>query len=220
MKTYRKKLKFRFRFLRRMFYDLLLEKLFTKAKRVLDVGCGEGEFLNSCVAHRKICVGMDINIKLMLKIAKKYQNITEIAIIVADMFHMPFRARSFDVIFYSHVIEHVTVREAIQILSQFSKIACIVVIITPSYHRSFWTPGHITPYTMKTSAKVLTLAGFRPLLITYDKAFILNLPPQVFERNRLIVSLFNNMPMSFMKLNLLAIGISTRQENTDTWKEK
>jgi ubiquinone/menaquinone biosynthesis C-methylase UbiE len=160
MKAHRKKS--RFRFLRKLFYSLLLKKLFTKAKRVLDVGYGEGEFLSSCVAHKKICVGMDINIELALKVTKKYQNITEMAIIVADMLHMPFRAKSFDVIFYSHVIEHVTVREAVQILSQFSRIASIVVIITPSYHRSFWTPGHITPYTMKTLAKLLTLAGFCP----------------------------------------------------------
>jgi ubiquinone/menaquinone biosynthesis C-methylase UbiE len=207
MKAHRKKS--RFRFLRKLFYSLLLKKLFTKAKRVLDVGCGEGEFLSSCVAHKKICVGMDINIELMLKVAKKYQNTTEMVIIIADMFHMPFKDKSFDMIFYSHVIEHVTVREAIQILSQFSKIASIVVIITPSYHRSFWTPGHITPYTMKTLAKVLALAGFRPLLITYDKAFILNLPPQVFERNRLLVSLLNNIPISRVRLNLLAIGISS-----------
>ena len=206
MKAYRKKS--RFRFLRKVFYSLLLKKLFTKAKRILDVGCGEGEFLSSCVAYKKICVGMDINIELMLKVAKKYQNTTEMAIIVVDMFHMPFKDKSFDMIFYSHVIEHVTAREAIQILSQFSKIASIVVIITPSYHRSFWTPGHITPYTMKTLAKVLALAGFRPLLITYDKAFILNLSPQVFERNRLLVSLLNNIPISCVKLNLLAIGIS------------
>jgi ubiquinone/menaquinone biosynthesis C-methylase UbiE len=207
MKAYRKKS--RFRFLRKLFYSLLLKKLFTKAKRVLDVGCGEGEFLSSCVAHKKTCVGMDINIELMLKVAKKYQNTTEMIIIVADMSHMPFKDKSFDMIFYSHVIEHVTVREAIQILSQFSKIASIVVIITPSYHRSFWTPGHITPYTMKTLAKVLALAGFRPLLITYDKAFILDLPPQVFERNRLLVSLLNNIPISRVRLNLLAIGISS-----------
>jgi 2-polyprenyl-3-methyl-5-hydroxy-6-metoxy-1,4-benzoquinol methylase len=209
MKVHKKKL--RFRLLRRLFYSLLLKKFFAKAKRILDVGCGEGEFLSSYATHKKVCIGLDINIELTLKVAKKYQNMAEIAVIVTDMFHMPFRAKSFDVIFYSHVIEHVTVREAIQILSQFSKIASIVVIITPSYHRSFWTPGHITPYTMKTLAKILTLAGFHPLLVTYDKAFILNLPPQVLERNKLIASLLNNIPISFAKLNLLAIGASARQ---------
>lgn len=191
-----------------VFYRLLLKRLFAKASRVLDVGCGEGEFLSSCVVHGKICVGMDNNIELMLKMAEKVSGIAEMAIVVADMFYMPFRDKSFDVIFYSHVIEHVTVRETIQILSHFSRIACTVVIITPSYHRSFWTPGHTTPYTMKTLAKVLTLAGFHPLLITYDKAFILNLPSQVFERNGLLVSLLNNIPISRVKLNLLAIGIS------------
>jgi len=214
MKARRKK--FRFRFLRRLFYSLLLKKLFTKVKRVLDVGCGEGEFLSSCVAHKKICVGMDIDIELVLKVTRKHRNMTEMAIIVADMFHMPFRAKSFDAIFYSHVIEHITVREAIQILSQFGRIANIVVIITPSYHRSFWTPGHITPYTMKTLAKVLTLAGFHPLLITYDKAFILNLSSHMFERSRLLVRLLNNIPISFAKLNLLAVGISRWQERVGT----
>jgi 2-polyprenyl-3-methyl-5-hydroxy-6-metoxy-1,4-benzoquinol methylase len=195
------------RFLRRVFYDLLLKRLLAKAERFLDVGCGRGEFLLSCINNEKICIGVDIDIKQIDKMVKEYINSSGGAIVVADMFHMPFKNDSFHVIFYSHVIEHVSVRDAVKILNSFCKIARIIIIITPSYHRNFWTPGHITPYTMKILNKVMILSGFDPLLVTYDKAFILNLPSQIFE-NRLIKDFLNNIPISRVKLNLIAIGIS------------
>jgi len=194
------------RFLRKLFYNLLLNRLFDNAERFLDVGCGRGEFLLSCINNEKICVGVDIDIKID-KIVKEHINSSDGAIVVADMFHLPFRDDSFHVIFYSHVIEHVSARDAVKILNSFCKIARLLIIITPSYHRNFWTPGHITPYTMKILNKVMILSGFDPLLVTYDKALILDLPSQIFEK-RLIKNFLNNIPISRIKLNLIAIGIS------------
>jgi len=162
--------------------------------------------LLSCINNEKICVGVDIDIKID-KMVKEHINSSDGAIVVADMFHLPFRDDSFHVIFYSHVIEHVSARDAVKILNSFCKIARLLIIITPSYHRNFWTPGHITPYTMKILNKIMILSGFDPLLVTYDKALILNLPSQIFEK-RLIKNFLNNIPISRIKLNLIAIGIS------------
>jgi cyclopropane fatty-acyl-phospholipid synthase-like methyltransferase len=64
------------RFLRRVFYDLLLKRLLAKAERFLDVGCGRGEFLLSCINNEKICIGVDIDIKQIDKMVKEYINCT------------------------------------------------------------------------------------------------------------------------------------------------
>lgn len=193
----------RMRFLRKIFYFKLLKSLLAKADKILDVGCGIGEFVQVAQNAGKSCVGVDVNLK---SLTEAKQRSTFADYIHASMFYLPFRNHSFDAIFFSHVIEHVPISEAIPLLRTFREIGKLLVIITPSYHRGFWTPGHIVAYTPKVLEKVMKLAGYETLLVTYDKAFMLNVHANLFPST--LVKILNNIPIMRVKVNLLAIGIS------------
>jgi len=196
-------------FLRKFFYFKLLKTLFRSANSVLDVGCGRGEFIEVAQAFRKKCVGVDIDLKAIFE-AKRSENGYG-CYIVADMFKLPFRDLSFDAIFFSHVIEHVTVKEAVSLLRTFRKLSRLLIVVTPSYHRLFWTPGHVTAYTPKTLEKVLKIAGYRVLLVTYDKAFMLNILMKLIPP--FLIKILNMFPIAQFKVNLIAVGINTRYSN-------
>jgi len=190
----------KFRFLRKVFYTKLIKSLLKEAKIVLDVGCGRGEFVETCSRWKKFCIGLDIQ----LTFPSIDYNSVYVEYVQADMFHLPFRSNAVDVIIFSRVIEHISVSEAISFLRSFNRLSNTIIVITPSYHRAFWSPGHVTPYTLKTIRRVLELANYKPMIITYDKAFILNIPLKFFPE--LIVKFLNLTPVARLKVNILAVG--------------
>jgi len=200
-------------FLRKFFYIKLLKTLFRSANSILDVGCGRGEFIEVAQAFRKKCVGVDLDFKAILEAKKRLEN-GYTSLVLADMFKLPFRDLSFDAIFFSHVIEHVTVGEAVSLLRGFRRLSKLLVVVTPSYHRHFWTPGHVTAYTPKTLEKVLKMAGYRVLLVTYDKAFMLNTPMKLIPP--FLVKILNMFPIAQFKVNLIAVGINTGYSSAKT----
>jgi len=121
------------------------------------------------------------------------------------MFNLPFRSKAFVAVFFSHVIEHVKPREAVSLLKDFGRISSLLVVVTPSYHRHFWTPGHVVTYTPETLERVLHTACFKVLLLTLDKAFVINLAPHLLPK--FLIKILNLIPIPQVKVNLLAIGI-------------
>jgi len=197
--------------LRKVFYSKLLMTLFRNANSVLDVGCDRGEFIEVAQAFRKKCAGIDIDFRA---ISKQRDRSGYTCHILADMFELPFRDLSFDAIFFLHIIEHVTIREAVSLLREFRRLSKLLVVVTPSYHRHFWTPGHVTAYTPKTLEKVLKIAGYRVLIVTYDKAFMLNTPMKLIPP--FLVKVLNMFPVAQFKVNLIAVGINTGYSSAKT----
>lgn len=191
----------RFRFLRRVFYIKLVKSLLKEAKVILDVGCGVGEFVEVCSRWKKFCIGLDIQPNFL---NTRSRNSMYVEYVQADMFHLPFRSNAADAIMFSHVIEHITVLEAISLLKSFKEVGVVMIIVTPSYHRTFWSPGHVTPYTIKTIKRVMELAGYKSIIVNYDKAFVLSIPLKLFPE--LIVKLLNLIPIARLKANILAVG--------------
>jgi len=84
-----------------------------------------------------------------------------------------------------------------------------LVVVAPSYHRHFWTPGHVTAYMPKTLEKVLEIAGYRVL-----KAFMLTTPMMLIPP--FLVEILNMFPIAQFKVNLIAVGINTGYSSAKT----
>lgn len=123
------------------FFKYSYEKL-SKKKKILDLGCGIGYFLQ---ISNNNTFGIDRNIR-NLKEAKKYSN----KVIQGDILELPFSDAAFDGINCSHVIEHFDPYNAYKLLSEMNRVLKtrgFLIISTPVLWDGFFRDfTHIKPY--------------------------------------------------------------------------
>lgn len=147
-------------------WKVLVESFFQKWVRpgdaVLDLGCGDGEFLNHLVCARR--VGVDLNPDAPSRLAPgvEFQ--------AADVRNLsPLPDASFDVVFTSNLMEHLPskkdvellVREARRVLKpggHFIALGPNLRFVGGAYW-DFW--DHLTPLTERSLAELLETLDFR-----------------------------------------------------------
>src|SRR3989338_8006878 len=139
-------------------FKLLLQKkelvveLFLKNKKVLDIGCGQGDFL---AKDPKNFIGIDINDELMAKAASRGFNVLK-----AEATKLPFLDKSFEGVYCLNVIEHLFPDDAYKMFLEVERVLSpggLFIIGTewPS-HRIWDTFSHTRPYSPKSIAKLLS----------------------------------------------------------------
>ena len=146
-----------------------LLKVFEGCSRILDVGCGVGEFIGADPGRIE---GVDITDE-SLEIAKK----KGFTVRKADARKLPFKDGCFDGVNASHIIEHFQPEEAYDFLVELLRIAKrngLVVIGTPLPHKRFYeTFSHIKTYLPRSFESLQkgspTQASFPKLDIKVEK---------------------------------------------------
>lgn len=137
-------------------------------KRVLDVGCGAGRFLEVIAAADCDVVGMDVTsaIDAAALTVKDRRNVD---LVQADVYKMPFRDGSFDGCYCIGVAQHTpnpmkTLRALPSLLRPGGKIAVTVYERpqnTPARHRRALARGHLRVETVRPEAAAIHAAGSR-----------------------------------------------------------
>jgi ubiquinone/menaquinone biosynthesis C-methylase UbiE len=154
--------------------------------RVLDIGCGAGNFLAQIPISQKI--GIDIA-PTQLQFAKES---TGADVLMADAGKLPFRAASFDVVFCSEVIEHMPYASAEKMLTEIHRVLKPqgkLILTTPNYASAWkwlekagaliskvdFNKAHIAHYTIPLLQQLMhahqfvvahteTMLGFSPFV--------------------------------------------------------
>jgi SAM-dependent methyltransferase len=164
--------------LRRSLPKFLLQKL-NENSRVLDVGCGNGKFLNEIKSIFGCKVyGLDISEQA----AKTAKDNYAIEVFMGVVTAAPFPPDYFDVITAWQYMEHVhNPLESLQMFYRLLKPDGLCAISSPNFDsfnakifKERWfgleCPRHLYIYTPETINKLLRKAGFLLIAISYDKA--------------------------------------------------
>lgn len=126
-----------------------LYEVFLKGKKVIDLGCGEGEIL----AHDPDnFIGVDVNKSALERLKVKGLNVIE-----ASVESIPVGDRLFDVVLCNNLIEHLQVEQAYNMLKEAQRILKVggeIIIITPTPRTVWNTFGHVKPYTIGAIMKL------------------------------------------------------------------
>jgi SAM-dependent methyltransferase len=142
-----------------------LVKTFLKPNgRILDVGCGRGDFLEAFAGLGLDAAGVDIS-----PAAPGMSPRRDVRVADLEREAMPFPAASFDFAFNKSVLEHT--RAPVKVLGEIKaalKPGGLAIIMVPAwetgYKGSFYIDHtHITPFTLPALEDAMQLAGFEVL---------------------------------------------------------
>lgn len=112
-------------------YNLTIQSIGNNPGKILDVACGDGQFMAMINKDKKYQVtGVDI-FSPYLASAKKTGVYT--TLVKSDIRKLPFKKNEFDTVFCSQAIEHLSKKQGFEFIDQLEKIARKrVIIITPA----------------------------------------------------------------------------------------
>ncbi|MCX5796519.1 MAG: class I SAM-dependent methyltransferase [Elusimicrobia bacterium] len=145
----------------------LARRFLPRPGRIIDLGCGRGEFLQQFLSLGFTGAGVDGAASASLLAAG-----CEVSTVDLEGGRLPFPDDSFDYAFSKSLIEHLSrpehlLREARRVLRPGGRI----VLMTPSWRHTqrifFEDLGHIRPFGANALSDALTLAGFGQVRVDY-----------------------------------------------------
>jgi len=146
-----------------------------KFQNLLDLGCGDGANLRWLNEFGKNIWATDYN---LLRLERTYEIMNKLEInakiYLSDIFSLPFKENSFDLVFFNHVIEHLkNDLGALQNIYKITKPGGLVILGTPNEGAIAWKfayfiepnvmkkSDHVNFYTADSIKKIAEKAGFK-----------------------------------------------------------
>ncbi len=143
----------------------------TKAKRALDLGCGDGNHLLWLMRYGEAVYGSDYN---TIRLARAARRAPATNLYLADILDYPAQDDSFDLVFFHHVVEHIPDDQAaLATVQRILKPGGLLVLGTPNEGCWWWqlayrrapeiraTTDHVHFYTVQTLTEKMTAAGLK-----------------------------------------------------------
>jgi SAM-dependent methyltransferase len=150
----------------------------TQNNKILDLGCGTGNFINELKKRGCDVWGVDID-KNAIEFIKKHFRLENVYAMSFDEFFKLPNLPKFDVITFFEVIEHIdNPLEFIQNVRKLLKEDGMIVLSTPSRERYFvnylqadFPPNHLTRWNEKAISNLFRKINFEVIRVDYVKPF-------------------------------------------------
>ncbi len=158
-------------------YGRFLEKPSCE-RTLLDVGCGDGEFLKQAKDRGYVATGIDLNRILVSKIKQKYD--LDIHAISIEDFVEQFPEKKFDIVTFFQVLEHMVDPDHFMSLikSRLNNRGCVALSVpnrnrfeldlkrfpkwdSPPHHYTWWSKKSLKKFLIARGLKVLDLVVFK-----------------------------------------------------------
>ena len=172
-------------------YDLLLEKVlnYSKKKKILDIGCGRGEWLKKCRELGFSCEGVEKDDSMVHSCVNQ-----NLKIYKGDAIKVlkTLESSQFSIVSLFHVIEHLSHDQLLEVLKESKRLLTndgILILETPSIdnltvasRQFFLDPTHISPINPDALIFFLDYLGFN-----FSKYYFLN-PGQFSDKEPSMIS--------------------------------
>lgn len=110
------------------YHPILLSAVPTGAKRILDLGCGEGLLTRALAAGDAEVVGLDRD-EPAIELARRHTDQPNVRYVVGDMLDPPFEGETFDAVLSVMALHHVDMREGLRAMASLVKPGGVVGVI-------------------------------------------------------------------------------------------
>ena len=153
------------------YFKNVLNKHFKKISLILDVGCGQGDFLNQAKNLNLNVCGIDDKEHWVEHCTKRGLKVTR-----GSIYQIPFNDQSMDGIFIQSVIEHVDPIKAMHEITRVLKKDGIIAISCPTPEKHFWDdPTHVRPHTIKSLSVLMEMFDIQVIYKNYVFAELLGI---------------------------------------------
>ena len=138
------------------YFKNILSNHFQNTSLVIDIGCGQGDFLTQAKELGINAEGVDDKDFWINHCIKNNLNVKK-----GSIFELPYEANSLDGVFLQSVLEHVDPVKAMTEISRVVKSDGIVAISCPTPEKHFWDdPTHVRPHTIKSLSTLFEMFGY------------------------------------------------------------
>jgi SAM-dependent methyltransferase len=176
----------------------LLQNAYGKTGKIVDFGCGRGDYLHAFRGLGFEPAGLDISPSI--------ENLSDYTVEKMNFEddELPFPKESFDFAFSKSVIEHLRdPHYYLKGIRDSLKDGGKAVIMTPSWSHTYWGPfyidhTHVSPYTLFSLKTALEIAGFKNVKVNYfyQLPFLWRFPWL-----KPLVKLFAKLPLPYSPYN-------------------
>ena len=153
------------------YFKNVLNKHFKKIPLILDIGCGQGDFLTQAKQLNLNVCGIDDKDNWVEHCTKRGLKVTK-----GSIYEIPFDDQSMNGIFIQSVIEHVDPVKAMHEITRVLKKDGIIVISCPTPEKHFWDdPTHVRPHTIKSLSTLMEMFDIDVIYKNYVFAELLGI---------------------------------------------
>lgn len=185
----------------------LLKNVYKRTGKIIDFGCGRGDYLEAFKKLQFQSYGLDISPSI--------EDLSDYTVerMNFEKDELPFPKESFDFVFSKSVIEHLhEPHYFLKGIYDSLKSGGKAVVMTPSWAHTYWGPfyidhTHVSPYTLFSLKSALEMEGFKNVKVIYfyQLPFLWRFPWL-----KIFIKLFAKLPLPYKPYHDVPWSISNR----------